>query len=79
MMKANLGAEIAALYRCEAQFKLSAAPVIRQLVTENERPLPRPLPRKPRFVEFQWPKSGYVTFDTPDGRRQPWTPWHRSG
>ena len=58
----NLTDEIRLLYKVEAWFKIPAAPVVRRLIMEADRPLPDLLPPKPPFVTFQWPESGAVDY-----------------
>jgi hypothetical protein len=60
MAPARLDIELRLLYTCEAIFKIPAAPVIRQLVADAERPLPDVLPPRPEWKSFEWPESGEV-------------------
>lgn len=57
-MNQRLANELALLYKVEAVYKIPAAPVARQLVADDERPLPDAIPTPPRWVKFEWPKSG---------------------
>lgn len=57
-MSQRLANELALLYAVEAAYKIPAAPVVRQLITDDERPLPDIIPAAPLWVEFEWPKSG---------------------
>jgi len=66
--------EIQLLYRCEAIFKVPAAPIIRQLVAETERPLPDRFPPVPERRSFQWPELGLVDFQAYWHSRE-WNPW----
>lgn len=59
-MMTRLARELALLYAVEAAYKIPAAPVVRQLITDGERPLPDVIPLPPQWVEFTWPKSGEV-------------------
>lgn len=56
----RLNRELRLLYDCEAKFKIPAAPIVRRLVAESERPLPDTLPPKPAWISFDWPASGSV-------------------
>jgi hypothetical protein len=62
-MSRQLIRELALLYRCEAEHKVSAARVIRQLIADAARPLPDVLPRPPAWVTFEWPSSGEVNYE----------------
>lgn len=62
-MTARLATELALLYRAEALRKIPAAPIVRQLIADDERPLPDALPPKPAWVEFEWPESGTVDWN----------------
>lgn len=59
-MTTRLSRELSLLYACEAAYKIPAAPVARQLITDDERPLPDVIPVRPQWVRFDWPKSGEV-------------------
>lgn len=59
-MNQRLAREISLLYKVEAQYKIPAAPVVRQLVEDAERPLPDVLPPQPVWTTFDWPLSGDV-------------------
>jgi hypothetical protein len=63
-MSRQLTRELALLYRCEAEHKVPAAPVVRQLVADAARPLPDVLPRPLVWVAFGWPSSGEVNYET---------------
>lgn len=58
----RLHEEIRLLYKAEADHKIPATPVIRQLTEEAGRPLPDVLPVAPKMVKFQWPNSDEVDF-----------------
>lgn len=62
-MSEHLTRELALLYRCEAEHKAPAAPIIRQLVADATRPLPDVLPRPPAWATFEWPSSGEVNYE----------------
>jgi len=61
-MNKRLQNEINLLYRCELSHKLPAAPIIRQLIEDEARPLPDVIPPLPQLVRFEWPRSGAVEF-----------------
>lgn len=61
-MDKRLRTEINLLHRTEAVYKIPAAPIIHQLITDTERPLPDTLPRPPAWTGFDWPQSGEVNF-----------------
>lgn len=63
-MTTHLARELALLYAVEATYKIPAAPVVRQLIVDSERPLPDVIPLPPVWVEFEWPKSGMVNLDS---------------
>jgi hypothetical protein len=68
MIDDRLNIELRLLYICEAQRKIPAAPVVRQLIADADRPLPDVLPPRPEWTMFQWPKSGdsgYKRDDSP--------------
>lgn len=52
--------ELELLHRCEAQFKIPAMSVIRQLLVWAAQSLPDVLPPKPAWVKFEWPASGSI-------------------
>jgi hypothetical protein len=54
--------EIQLLYATEAEHKVPAAPIVRQLVADDERLLPDVLPPRPEWMAFKWPSSGDVDF-----------------
>jgi hypothetical protein len=56
----RLAREITLLYAVEAVYKIPAAPVVRQLIADNDRPLPDLIPPAPQWVSFEWPASGFV-------------------
>lgn len=56
----RLHEELRLLYRAEADYKVPAAPIVRQLIADAERPLPDALPPPPAWTTFQWPRSGEV-------------------
>lgn len=58
----RLHEELRLLYRAEADYKVPAAPIVRQLIAESERRLPDALPPAPAWTTFQWPRSGVVSF-----------------
>lgn len=60
-MNTNPTNETQLLLRAEFKHGVRAAPVIKQLEAESERPLPDAVPSKPQWVAFQWPKSGEVS------------------
>lgn len=51
----RLNRELAILRDGELKFKLPAAPISRQLVTDAERPLPDVLPKPLVWTTFEWP------------------------
>lgn len=59
-MSKRLANELALLYRAEAAHKVPAAPIVRQLIIDSERPLPDVLPPCPRWTGYKWPESGSV-------------------
>jgi len=61
-MNKRLQREIQLLYHCEFTHKLPAAPIIRQLIEDEARPLPDILPPLPQLVRFEWPRSSGVDF-----------------
>lgn len=61
-MSTNLTNEIQLLLRAEFKHGIHAAPVIKQLEAESERPLPDAIPSQPQWVAFQWPKCGEISF-----------------
>lgn len=63
-MTTRLAHELALLYAVEAAYKIPAAPVVRQLVADDERPLPDVIPPPPQWVEFEWPRFGEVNLIT---------------
>ena len=62
------------LYDCEAYYKVSAAPITRQLRDDITRPLPDVLPLMPKFVKFRWPSPPSIDL-TDYWRWTEWNPW----
>ena len=58
----RLREELRLLYRAEADYKVPAAPIVRQLIADAERPLPDVLPPPPAWTTFQWPGGVLVSF-----------------
>lgn len=56
-MSERLARELALLYTVEAKYKIAAAPIVRQLVADEQRGLPDRIPPVPRWVKFNWPAS----------------------
>lgn len=56
----DLSTEIQLLLRAEFHHGIPAAPAIRQLAEELERPLPDVIPPRPEQRAFKWPQSGGV-------------------
>jgi hypothetical protein len=52
--------ECGLLYKVEAEYKIPAAPIIRQLVHYASSPLPDVFPPAPPRTKFTWPASGEV-------------------
>ena len=61
-MTTRLNKELRLLYKAEAEHKIPAVPIIRQLIVDSERPLPDMLPPQPEWKVFEWPRSGEVRF-----------------
>lgn len=51
--------EIVVLLRCQEQHKLSAEPIVRQLLADFARPN-KAEPPLPQWIKFTWPKSGMI-------------------
>jgi len=62
-LNSRLDTEIQLLYRCELAHKLPAAPIIRQLIEDEARPLPDLIPLRPEWKEFEWPRNNEVNFE----------------
>ena len=63
MANDRLDHELRLLYTAEFHHKISAAPIVRQLVADEQHGLPDVLPRVPRWATFNWPISGSVNFE----------------
>lgn len=61
-MTDRLSHELALLYAAEAAFKIPAAPIVRQLIADDARPLPDKIPIPPAWKSFEWP-SGELNFE----------------
>lgn len=61
-MNRRLSRELALLYAAEATHKVAAAPVARQLVADDARPLPDVIAPPPAWTAFEWPASGELDF-----------------
>lgn len=59
-MDQRLANELALLCKAEAAYKIPAAPIVRQLIADDERLLPDVIPAKSQWVRFEWPRSGEV-------------------
>lgn len=62
-MSERLTRELRLLYAAEFHHKIPSAPIVRQLVADEQRGLPDMLPRVPEWVTFSWPISGSVNFE----------------
>lgn len=62
-MSTRLTTELRLLYTVERDFKLPAAPVIRQLAIWEDAPLPDVLLPVPAWLTFTWPVSGTVSYE----------------
>lgn len=59
-MSTRLAEEIRLLHKAETAYQIPAALIIRRLIEDEARPLPDVLPRKPPWMDFEWPASGTV-------------------
>jgi hypothetical protein len=60
-MTTRLENEIDLLRKIElAYMEIAAGPIIRQLLTDDARPLPDVVPPQPKWIKFDWPRSNEV-------------------
>jgi len=63
-MNSRLSRELTLLYAAEAAYKVAAAPVVRQLIADDARPLPDRIPAPPAWTTFTWPANGSLSFES---------------
>jgi hypothetical protein len=62
-MSHRLATELRLLYKCEAEHKLPAAPIVRQLIAWEQWAMPDVVPPVPQWVVFEWPRGGAVNYE----------------
>jgi hypothetical protein len=63
-MNPQLSHELTLLYAAEAAYKVAAAPIVRQLIADDARPLPDAFPTQPAWTAFEWPANGSLNFES---------------